>query len=208
QEKLKLEKELLGDRYQDLTAFIVLASQVQMRSLLRGLDQWKEFTGFLKKTRGEQHPEYARALTQLGVLLYQKGSRAEAVKVFDQAAALYIDTLGAFDLDYAVWVMHLGRMEGLLVHEAAMGEALARQAADIYAACRGQFDPQYADCLSLIGQIQYQRGAYGQAETSLKQAMEIHKAANGDHSREYARDLGTLAIVYHAKHEPELAKAL
>src|SRR5262249_4419006 len=92
--------------------------------------------------------------------------------------------------------------------EAAMGEALARQAADIYAACRGQFDPQYADCLSLIGQIQYQRGAYGQAEASLKQAMEIHKSSNGERSREYARDLGSLAMVYHAKHEPELAKPL
>jgi hypothetical protein len=208
QQKLKLEKELLGEKYQDLTALIVLASQVQNRSLLRGEDQWKEYAEFLKTTRGQQHPEYARALTQLGVLLYQKGSRAEAVRVFDQAAAIYIGTLGAFDLDYAVWVMHLGRMEGLLIHEAGMGEALSRQAADIYAACRGQSDPQYADCLTLIGQIQYQRGAYGQAETSLKQALEIHETAKGDHSREYATDLGALAMVYHAKHEPELARPL
>jgi CHAT domain-containing protein/tetratricopeptide (TPR) repeat protein len=208
QQKLKLEKEFLGDKYQDLTALIVLASQVQMRSLLRGESQWKDYADFLKTTRGPQHPEYARALTQLGVLLYQKGSRAGAVKIFDQAAAIYIDTLGAFDLDYAVWVLHLGRMEGLLVREPDMGEALSRQAADIYAACRGQSDPQYADCLTLIGQIQYQRGAYGQAEQNLKQAMEIHKTANGDHSREYAADLGALAMVYHAKHEPELARPL
>jgi CHAT domain-containing protein len=208
EEFLQTQKELLGERHQDLTTFALLAGVQQGRSQAQGEALWRKALDVCQATRGEEHPEYARILTQIGALTIDKDGKEAAKPVFDRAARIYLRTLGAFDLDYAPWVLHLARMQGVLMHQADRAEPLARMAAEIYEACRGDTDPQYVECLNQLGHFQYDRGAYTQAETLLKQVVEIRRATLGENHPQYAQSLLSLAMVYQAKGSPELAEPL
>jgi CHAT domain-containing protein len=207
-EKQKLQKELLGEPYQDSDIMYLLAGQAQGRSLARGEEAWRSALEFCQRIKGEKHPEYARGLTQLGVLYRQKGDSARSAQAFAQAVRIYQEVLGAYDMDYAGWVMHLARMEHSLVHEPQQAEALFRLAGEIYETCRGDRDAQYAECLNQLGHMHYDRGAYAQAEDDFKRLLELRKAASGERSREYIQALLSLAMVYQAKRSEELAGPL
>jgi CHAT domain-containing protein/tetratricopeptide (TPR) repeat protein len=208
EEFLGAQKELLGEQHQDLNTFALLAGLRMGRSLLESEKLWRQFLEVCKATRGEEHPEYAKGLTQLGAMLIERGGRDEAKKSFDRAARIYLMTLRAFDLDYAPWVLHLARMQAVLLRQADRAESLVRLSAEIYEACRGDTDPQYAECLNQLGHMHYDRQSYAQAETLFKQLIEIRKATVGDKDPQYAQSLLALAMVYHAKGSAELATPL
>jgi CHAT domain-containing protein len=208
EELLALQKELLGEKHQDLNSFAILAGVQQGRSIVRAEELWRKALEICKATRGEEHPEYARTVTQLGALLTEKGGREQARSYLDRASRIYLVTLGAFDLDYAPWALHLARMQGVLLRQTERAEPLVRVAAEIYEACRGDTDPQYAECLSQLGHMHYNRGSYAQAEQLFKQVIEIRKASVGDKHPQYAQSLLALAMVYHAKGSHELAEPL
>ena len=153
EEFLGAQKELLGEQHQDLNTFALLAGLRMGRSLLESEKLWRQFLEVCKATRGDQHPEYAKGLTQLGTVLIEKGGRDEAKKSFDRAARIYLMNLRAFDLDYAPWVSHLARMQAVLLRQADRAESLVRLSAEIYEACRGDTDLQYAECLNQLGHM-------------------------------------------------------
>jgi tetratricopeptide (TPR) repeat protein len=136
EEYLATQKEFLGEQQQELNTFALLAGVRQGRSLLESEKLWRQFLEVCKATRGEQHPEYAKGLTQLGTMLIEKGRRDEAKKSFDRAARIYLMTLRAYDLDFAPWVLHLARMHAALLRQADRAESLLRLSAEIYEACR------------------------------------------------------------------------
>jgi tetratricopeptide (TPR) repeat protein len=111
-------------------------------------------------------------------------SLAQARKDFDEAKAL--DTAGKYD-------------EALLLVERAL---------QIRERARGPNHREVAECLNLLGRLQWRRGKYAEAEPPLQRARQIWEAVLGKNHPDVAQSLNNLANLYTDQGSYEQAEPL
>jgi tetratricopeptide (TPR) repeat protein len=148
-----------------------------------------------KKALGDEHPDYADGLNNLGLLYYDMGDYKAAEPYYKQALEIYRQVLGEAHPDYASSLNNLGSLYyDMGDYKAA--EPYYKQALEIYRQALGEAHPDYASSLIFLGLLYYDMGNYKAAETYYKQALEINKKALGEAHPDYATSLNNLGILY------------
>ncbi|HEY7311235.1 MAG TPA: tetratricopeptide repeat protein [Gemmataceae bacterium] len=148
-----------------------------------------------KQVLGEQHPDYAKSLTNLGGLYNEMGDYAKAEPLFQQALAVRKQVLGEKHPDYAQSLNNLALLyqrKG----DYAKAEPLHRQSLALRKDLLGEKHPAYATGLNNLGTLYYDMGDYAKAEPLLQQALALRKQVLGEKHPAYATSLNNLAALY------------
>jgi Flp pilus assembly protein TadD len=156
---------------------------------------------------GEDHPDYATALSNLGVLLQRQGDLQGSEPLLRQALAIRKAVLGEEHADYATSLNNLGELLALRGnHEEA--EPLLRRALAIRRDVLGAGHPDYAMSLSSLGLLLHSRGDSAGAESLLRQALAIRRETRGEFHPDYATGLSNLAHLLFARGDLAQSEAL
>ena len=147
---------------------------------------------------GEDHPDYATALSNLGVLLQRQGDLQGAEPLLRQAMATRKAVLGESHPDYATSLNNLGELLALRENHAE-AEPLLRRALAIRREALGEGHPDYAISLSSLGLLLHARGDSAGAESLLRQALDIRRETRGEFHPDYASGLSNLAHLLFAR---------
>ncbi|MDR3632791.1 MAG: tetratricopeptide repeat protein [Isosphaeraceae bacterium] len=148
----------------------------------------------LRATRGERHPHFATALSNLALSLQKQGNHTAAGPLLRQALDIRRETLGEGHPHYATALNNLA----LLLCEQrdlAAAEPLMRQALDIRREALGERHPDHATGLTSLAMLLCERGDFVAAEPLLRQALDIRRETLGDHHPHYATALNNLALL-------------
>ena len=145
---------------------------------------------------GEQHPEYAASLSDLGVLYSDVNNYSKAEEYHQQALSIRQSTLGYSHPDCATSLLNLGGLyyeQGLYTK----AELHFQRALKIYKSALGEKDVKYAATLDNLGLLYQAIGNYANAESYHLQSAKIYKDIYGGKHSEYAVSLNNLGGVYH-----------
>jgi tetratricopeptide (TPR) repeat protein len=141
---------------------------------------------------GEDHRDYATALSNLALLLQRQGDLAGAEPLLRQVVATRKRALGESHPDYATSLNNLGELLSLR-DDLEAAESLLRQALAIREDVLGESHPDYANSLNSLALLRNRRGDREGAEALLCQALEIWRQMLGEYHPDYAAGLGNLA---------------
>jgi tetratricopeptide (TPR) repeat protein len=172
----------------------------------------REVIPIVKILLGEDHPNYAISLSNLGDLYRAMGDRARAEPLLRRAMEITRKAVGEGHPTYATSLNHLGKLYRAM-GDRARAEALYHRAMEIYRKAVGEGHPDYATSLSNLGSLYLAMGDYPRAEPLLCQALEIEKKAVGEDHPAYATSLNHLGWLYlamgdRARAESPLRRAL
>ena len=156
---------------------------------------------------GSQHPDYAAAIFNLGVLLQQQGNLDEARGLLTEALDLRRESLGESDPQYAAGLLQLAdilQAQGDL----DTAERLIRQALDIQRTTLGVNDPALAGSLTSHALLLNRRGDIAAAEPLLRRALAIRKDQQGERHPLYASALSNLALLLWRRGDDAEAESL
>jgi tetratricopeptide (TPR) repeat protein len=141
---------------------------------------------------GEDHPDYATALSNLALLLQKQGDLAGAEPLLRQVLVTRQKALGEDHPDHATSLNNLGEL--LTIRENLEGaEPLLRQALAIRREVLGEGHPDYAVSLNSLALLLNKRGDASGAESLLRQAIDIRREMLGEFHADYAAGLSNLA---------------
>ena len=141
---------------------------------------------------GEDHPDYATALSNLALLLQRQGDIEGVEPLLRKVLATRKQALGESHPDYATSLNNLGEL--LSLREDLEGaEPLLHQALDIRKDVLGESHPDYAASLSSLALLLHKRGDLAGAESLLAQALDIRREMLGEFHPDYAAGLSNLA---------------
>lgn len=143
---------------------------------------------------GPHHPDYAAAISNLGVLLQQQGNLEEAQSLLGEALDLRRESLGESHPQYAAGLL---QMADILQAKGDLdsAERLIRQALDIQRNSLGANGPALAGSLTSHALLLVRRGDSAAAEPLLRRALAIRKEHEGEWHPLYASALSNLAIL-------------
>ncbi|HEY0733475.1 MAG TPA: tetratricopeptide repeat protein [Herpetosiphonaceae bacterium] len=149
---------------------------------------------------GTDHPDTARGLSNLGVVLWRQGEYAEAQRRLEQALAIQERVLGLEHPDTAQSVYTLG---GVLWFQGRYAEArrYAEQAVAIQRLVLGAEHPATARSLSSLGVVMESLGEYAEAQRYLEQALAIQEQILGAEHPDTAQTMVSLGVVLCAQQE-------
>jgi tetratricopeptide (TPR) repeat protein len=161
---------------------------------------------------GEDHPDYATSLDNLGVLYQSLDRLSEAEPLYRQALEIRLKALGKGHADYATSLNNLGA----LYHSRGdydQAEPLLRQALEVTREALGKEDPAYAAGLDNLAALYVSARDFAQAERLYRQCLEIRRVVLGEDHPDYAISLDNLAYLYasrenYADAEPLFRQAL
>jgi tetratricopeptide (TPR) repeat protein len=156
---------------------------------------------------GEDHRDYATALSNLALLLQRQGDLAGAEPLLRQVVAIRKQALGDSHPDYATSLNNLGELLSLR-GDLEAAESLLRQALGIRKEVLGESHPDYANSLNSLALARNRRGDRAGAEALLCQALEIQRQMLGEYHPDYAAGLGNLANLLIERGELTRAEAL
>ena len=148
----------------------------------------------VRERRGERHPHYATALSNLALSLQKQGDYTGAEPLLRQALDIRRETLGERHPHYATALNNLA----LLLCEQgdlAAAEPLMRQALDIRREAVGERHPDHATGLTSLAMLLCERGDLASAEPLLRQALDIRRETLGERHPHYATALTNLALL-------------
>lgn len=145
-----------------------------------------------RRLLGEEHPDTATSMDNLGALLKSLREYEAAEKHHARAREIRKAVLGEHHPTYATSLNNLadlylstGRVKESLVHY--------RQAKDLKREVIGEDQPEYALSLNNLASALQTTGAYVESEQYFRNAAEIYRTTRGETSREYAIALSNLA---------------
>ncbi|MEM3986944.1 MAG: tetratricopeptide repeat protein, partial [Candidatus Methanomethylicia archaeon] len=159
------------------------------------IDSFEKSLEILKKHFGDEHPDVADVLNNLGNVYNDQGKYADAEKMYKQALEIYKKYFGNFHPNVATVLINLGNVyykQGKYFS----AEKMYKQALSIRKKHYGDVHPIVADLLINLGDIYYTQGKYSAAENVYKQALEIYKKYYGDEHLDVATVLINLGLVY------------
>jgi tetratricopeptide (TPR) repeat protein len=156
---------------------------------------YKQALEIRKKVLGEEHPDYASSLNDIGRLYSNMGDYKAAEPHYKQALEIRKKVLGNEHPDYASSLNSLGVLYLNMVDYKA-AEPYFIQALEIRKKAIGDEHPKYASSLSDIGSLYSDMGDYKVAEPYFIQALEIRKKALGEEHPDYAESLSNLGLLY------------
>ena len=151
-----------------------------------------------RRTLGDQHPEVAESLDDLGSLQYEIGNLGEAERLLRDALALRRRTLGDEHLDTANTENHLAMaLRRKETPEAnAEVEQLYRSALAARRKALGADDRAIAESLNDLGLLFSQnKRDYAAAEPLFREALEINRRVFGNDHLEVSITLNNLALL-------------
>jgi CHAT domain-containing protein/Tfp pilus assembly protein PilF len=157
--------------------------------------------------QGEKHPDFAKALEQLGKIHHAAHRRADAEKAFEQAIGVTKEAVGEDHPDYAAALHALGRF---YAETDAPDKALplVHKAAEIFQKALGDNDYEYAAALDALARLYHSRRDETKAEQYYVQVVAIRKQVRGPKHQDYASGLNTLASFYQDLSKLDKAEAL
>jgi CHAT domain-containing protein/Flp pilus assembly protein TadD len=153
---------------------------------------------------GEQHPKYANALNNLGLLCAKMGNYTKAEAYFLQALEIRKSVSSEQHLNYAAGLQNLGIVYKEM-GDYSKAEACYLKALKITKFVSGEKHPNYAAVLQNLGSLYANCGDYSKAEAYFLRALEIRKSVLGERHPDYANTLNALGVVY--KNRSDYSKA-
>ena len=172
--------------------FLQLYEQKQYRQAIPIATQLSEL---VKKASGENHPDYADSLNDLGVLYHLMDDKATAVLHYEMARSIRRQVLGENHPNYAQSLNNLGQLYQE-TGDYTEAEPLLHQASEIQRQVVGENHPDYAKSLYQLGMLYVATGNYAAAEPLLYQATEIRRKTLGENHADYTTSLNDLAMLY------------
>jgi CHAT domain-containing protein/tetratricopeptide (TPR) repeat protein len=165
-----------------------------------------------KARRGERHPQYATALTNLAELLRATNRLSEAEPLYRRALAIDEKSLGSEHPNVA---RDLNNLAGLLqdTNRLAEAEPLYRRALAIDEKSYGPQHPDVARDLNGLAQLLQDTNRLAEAEPLMRRALAIDEKSLGSEHPYVAIRLNNLAALLHATNrlaeaEPLMRRAL
>jgi CHAT domain-containing protein/tetratricopeptide (TPR) repeat protein len=172
----------------------------------------ERYAALIKARHGENHPDYAVALSNLGQALQGANRLAEAEENFRKAVAIDEATLGA---DHADFATDLSNLADLLfqTNRFAEAETLLRRALAIREASLGPDHARVGETLNLLAQLLKGTNRLAEAEPMMRRALQITETAEGPGHSDVAVRLNNLAALLLelnrlAEAEPMMRRAL
>ena len=160
-----------------------------------------------RESLGESHPDYASALSNLGILLYQQAELDAAEPLLRQALEVRRAALGEHDPQFASSLNHLADL--LQARGDLSGaEPLLRQALDVRKHALGEHHPDYATGLTGLAFSLSRGGEFASAEPMLQQALAIRKEALGEHHPMTATAVSNLGLFLQSRGDLVAAEPL
>ena len=128
-----------------------------------------------KNVLGENHPDYAQSLTDIGTLYSLFGDYQRAETCYLQVLKIQKDVLGEDHPDYAFLLYEIGAYIYLKRGDYQKAETYLQQALRIQKNVLGEDHPNYALTLGTLGSLHVLLGDYPKAETYLVHALRIQK---------------------------------
>jgi CHAT domain-containing protein/tetratricopeptide (TPR) repeat protein len=165
-----------------------------------------------KDLLGEDHPDYATSLNNLGALYHAIGDYVRAEPLLRQAMEIMKKAVGEDHPRYATNLNNLATLY-LDMGDRRRAEPLLRRALDTWRNAVGEDHTDYATSLNNLAALYQTDSDYAQAERLHRSVLEIRKKAVGEDHPDYATSLNNLAELYrhtgdNARAEPLHQKAL
>lgn len=139
------------------------------------------------------HPNLARAITQLGLVLEDRGAYEQAIPVLEQAVQLQ-SAPGGVEADLSSSLTELANSHYYMGHY-DISDALNHRLLDLDRHLYGDRHPQVANDLINLGAIQSDEEHYDQAEKYDRQALDIMQSFFGKDNAETASSMTILGRV-------------
>ncbi len=139
-----------------------------------------------RRILGEEHPEVAGAIENLGLALAHIGRIPEARESFAESHAMFRAALGDKHPDVALSAANLAQAENDMGDHAA-AEALFEEARAIWAATHGEDSVEVARTLDSLGTVAGAQGRY-------EEALELHRRALAIFADELGEDSAAVAF--------------
>jgi lipopolysaccharide biosynthesis regulator YciM len=160
-----------------------------------------------KQALGEDHPDYAASLNNLGRLYDSTLEYARAEPLYEQAADIRRKILGEEHPLYATSLNFLAELY-VKMGDYARAQPLNVQARDIFKKVLGEEHPDYAMSLNDLAVLYEATGDHAKAEPLNVQARDIFKKVLGEDHPYYATSLNNLAALYMSRGEYARAEPL
>jgi tetratricopeptide (TPR) repeat protein len=165
-----------------------------------------------RKVLGDEHPDTATRLNNLGCLYSSMADYAKAEPLYRQSLEIYRKVLGDEHPDTATSLNNLGYLYSTMA-DYAKAESLYRQSLEIRMKVLDEEHPDTAVSLSNLGHLYSAMADYAQAEPLYRQSLEIFSKVLGEEHPETALSLNHLGVLYGAmgdcaKAEPLVRRSL
>ena len=167
---------------------------------------YEQALAIFKRAYGDNHPDTARALSEMGILLFEQGDYAAARPYYDQALAIRKSVLGDEDPETVGSLSELG----ILLFEQgdyAAARPYYDQALAINKKVLGDNHPDTAASLSELGLFHFAQEDYAAARPYYDQALVIWKKVHGDNHPDTALTLRNLGLLLSAQGDYAAARA-
>jgi CHAT domain-containing protein/tetratricopeptide (TPR) repeat protein len=161
----------------------------------------------IERSTGEDDPDVATILHNLGVLECELGEYVSAEGHFQEALKINRQQLEDNHPNLGVCLTSLADLYRSL-GDYARAESFYREARDYYDVAQHQHRPEYANAIDGLGLISKLRGNYAEAERCYMCAQDILRSTVGENHPSYAASLSNLADVYESIGSYERAKEL
>jgi len=150
-----------------------------------------------QKVHGEQHPNVATSLSDLGIAWKALGDARKAIQYQEQALAIYKKVHGDQHPDVATSLNNLGKAWNAL-GDAQKAIQYQKLALAIYKKVHGEQHPDVAAALNNLGRAWNTLGDARKAIQYHEQALAIRKKVYGDQHPDVATSLSNLGNVWNA----------
>ena len=147
---------------------------------------YNESIAIARKVFGEDHPEVASAMENLGNVMYQTGRPAETIKMLEQVLAMRKRAFGEESEPVSRTLANLATVNSISGNPAA-AEPLYAQAYGLMVRFLGPDNPDVSEVLLGQGRNYHRLGKLDQAEDYLRRSLKIRLAAFGEGSTPVAR---------------------
>ena len=158
------------------------------------------------KTVGQDHPDYASSLFQLGSLYFATSDYARAKPMLERALEIRETTLGRDHLAVAASLLMVGAVRSE-AGDHATAKPMFERALAIREAALPPGDPAIAECLNALATVLVRMGDYAPAQPMYERALEIWERAWGRQHAKVATCLNNLSTVLYAIGDYEAALA-
>ncbi len=161
---------------------------------------------------GENHPDYAASLNDLGLLYFNMGEYSQTEPYYLKASEINKAVLGERHPNYASTLNNLGSLYSKL-GDYSKAESYYLEALKIRKAVLGDNHPDYASTLNNLGSLHIKMSDYSKAKQYYLEALKIRKSALGENHPDYTITLSNLGGAYddmndYANAEPYYLEAL
>lgn len=176
-------------------AMKVQERDVQTVEYEKALSNFEVIAETQKLLLGENHPDYATTLNDIGYCHSCLGNYGKALENYNEAASIRRSVLGEDHPDYATTLNNIGGCYSKL-GDFAKALEYNLQAADIRRSALGEDHPDYAASLNNIGSCHSDLGDYAKALEFYQQSSDILKSNFGESHPDYATTLNNVGYCH------------